>query len=132
MPFAAIISDSVALPKFKPLSSSNYTTWSGEMRAWLMRGGYWMLVKGEEQKPGSLVEVPNVAEVAEASEEMLKNRKIIKEFNGTKIKKIGVEVITEIAKPTGKPTTDESSATLAWSIKAGKAAGELYLALEPN
>ncbi|KAJ3489721.1 hypothetical protein NLI96_g1948 [Meripilus lineatus] len=82
------MSDSGALPKFKPLSSSNHTTWSGEMRAWLMRGGYWMLIKGEELKPGSLVE--------------------------------------------GKPTTDESSATLAWSIKAGKAAAELYLALEPE
>ncbi|KAJ3473511.1 hypothetical protein NLI96_g12966 [Meripilus lineatus] len=58
------------------------------MRAWLMRRGYWMLVKGEELKPGSLVE--------------------------------------------GKPTTDKSSATLAWSIKAGKAADELYLALEPD
>ena len=47
-----------------------------------------MLVKGQELKPGSLVE--------------------------------------------GKHTTDKSSATLAWSIKAGKAAGELYLALEPD
>ncbi|KAJ3475859.1 hypothetical protein NLI96_g11553 [Meripilus lineatus] len=72
------MSDSIALPKFKPLFSSNYTTWSGGMRTWLMRGGYWMLIKGEKIKPGNLVE--------------------------------------------GKLTTDKSSATLAWSIKAGKSA----------
>ena len=61
-----------------------------------------------------------MTEVAKASEEMLsphyngqravgqlekwgkiiENRKIIKEYNGTKIKKIRVEVITEIAKLT--------------------------------
>ena len=29
-----------SMPKFKPLSNSNYTEWSGEMRAWLMKLGY--------------------------------------------------------------------------------------------
>ena len=38
-------------PKFKPLSNSNYTEWSGEMKAWLMKLGYWKLVAGKELKP---------------------------------------------------------------------------------
>ena len=40
-----------SLPKFKPLSNSNYTEWSGEMKAWLMKLGYWGLVAGKEKQP---------------------------------------------------------------------------------
>jgi hypothetical protein len=42
---------SEGLPKFKPLSNSNYPEWSGEMRAWLMRNGLWKLVSGKLPKP---------------------------------------------------------------------------------
>ena len=38
-------------PKFKPLSNSNYTEGSGEMKAWLMKLGYWRLVAGKEKQP---------------------------------------------------------------------------------
>jgi hypothetical protein len=37
--------------KIKPLSDSNYPEWAGEMKAWLMRNGYWRLVNGKELKP---------------------------------------------------------------------------------
>jgi hypothetical protein len=42
---------SEGLPKFKPLSNSNYPEWSGEMRAWLMRNGLWKFVSGKLPKP---------------------------------------------------------------------------------
>jgi len=63
-------------PKFASLSSSNYSQWSGEMKAWLMKMGYWCIVSAKELKPV------------------------------------------------------EASAALAWQIKAEKAAGEIYLAVE--
>ena len=40
-----------ALGKIKPLSNSNYPEWAGEMKAWLMRNGYWRLVSGKEVEP---------------------------------------------------------------------------------
>jgi len=40
-------------PKFKPLSNSNYTEWAGEMKAWLMKLGYWRFVSGKEMRPKS-------------------------------------------------------------------------------
>ena len=45
------MSSSDSLPKFKPLSNSNYPEWCGEMKAWLMRNGLWRLVSGRETKP---------------------------------------------------------------------------------
>jgi transposase InsO family protein len=45
------MSNSESMPKFKPLSSSNYPEWCGEMKAWLMKNGLWRLVSGKETKP---------------------------------------------------------------------------------
>ena len=45
------MSTSDSMPKFKPLSNSNYPEWCGEMRAWLMKNGLWRLVSGKEIKP---------------------------------------------------------------------------------
>ena len=45
------MSSSDSLPKFKPLSNSNYPEWCGEMKAWLMKNGLWRLVSGRETKP---------------------------------------------------------------------------------
>jgi transposase InsO family protein len=45
------MSSSESMPKFKPLSNSNYPEWCGEMKAWLMRNGLWKLVSGRETKP---------------------------------------------------------------------------------
>jgi hypothetical protein len=42
------MASSESLPKFKPLNNSNYPEWSGEMKAWLMKLGYWRLVCGKE------------------------------------------------------------------------------------
>ena len=39
------------MPKFKPLSNSNYPEWCGEMKAWLMKNGLWKVVSGKEMKP---------------------------------------------------------------------------------
>ena len=36
------------MPKFKPLSNSNYPEWCGEMKAWLMKNGLWKVVSGKE------------------------------------------------------------------------------------
>ena len=33
-------------PRFKQLTNGTYRQWSGEMRAWLMKLGYWGLVSG--------------------------------------------------------------------------------------
>ena len=38
-------------PKFKSLNNSNYPEWSGDIKAWLMKMGYWKLVSGIEAKP---------------------------------------------------------------------------------
>ena len=38
-------------PKFALLNNSNYSEWSGDMKAFLMRLGYWGLVSGKEPKP---------------------------------------------------------------------------------
>ena len=48
-----IIMTTDTIPKFKPLSNTNYSEWSGEMKAWLMKLGYWRLVSGREIKPTS-------------------------------------------------------------------------------
>jgi len=45
------MSNSDSLPKFKPLSNSNYPEWCGEMKAWLMKNGLWRIVSGKETKP---------------------------------------------------------------------------------
>ena len=37
--------------KFKLLNNTNYSDWSGNMKAWLMKLGYWRLVSGIETKP---------------------------------------------------------------------------------
>ena len=50
------MSSSDSLHKFKPLSNSNYSEWSGEMKAWLMRNGLWRLVSGKETKPEEGIE----------------------------------------------------------------------------
>src|SRR5215510_13332824 len=63
-------------PKFALLSSTNYPQWSGEMKAWLMKMGYWQIVNGKESKPA------------------------------------------------------EGSGAITWQLKAEKAAGEIYLAVE--
>ena len=66
------------LLKFKSLNNSNYPEWSGDMKAWLMKMGYWKLVSGIEAKPA------------------------------------------------------EGKELLAWELKAEKAAGEIYLAVEQD
>src|ERR1700678_2295352 len=42
------MSSSDSMPKFKPLSNSNYPEWCGEMKAWLMKNGLWKVVSGKE------------------------------------------------------------------------------------
>jgi hypothetical protein len=44
---------SVETPKFKHLNNTNYPEWSGEMKAWLRKLGYWSIVSGKETRPGS-------------------------------------------------------------------------------
>lgn len=39
------------LPTFAKLSEDNYTTWSGEMEAWLRASGLWRLVSGKQKAP---------------------------------------------------------------------------------
>src|ERR1700678_1248220 len=41
------MSSSDLMPKFKPLSNSNYPEWCGEMKAWLMKNGLWKEAKAE-------------------------------------------------------------------------------------
>jgi gag-polypeptide of LTR copia-type/Integrase core domain/GAG-pre-integrase domain len=55
-------------PKFKPLSNSNYAEWSGEMKAWLMKLGYWRLVAGKEKQPSGKSD-PDTIEKWEAKAE---------------------------------------------------------------
>lgn len=45
-------------PKFEKLGKSNYPEWSGEMKAWLMKMGYWRLVSEKERRPSD----PDAAE----------------------------------------------------------------------
>ena len=45
------MSEHSSTPRFKPLNSGNYHAWSGEMKAWLMKLGYWRLVNGKDLKP---------------------------------------------------------------------------------
>ena len=45
------MSEHSSTPRFKPLNSGNYHEWSGEMKAWLMKLGYWRLVNGKDLKP---------------------------------------------------------------------------------
>ena len=55
--------DTVA--KIKPLNSSNYREWAGEMRAWLMRNGLWRLVSGKEARPSDAKELDKWEQKAE-------------------------------------------------------------------
>src|ERR1700742_4054086 len=52
-------------PKFKLLNNTNYGDWSGEMRAWLMKLGYWRLVNGKERKPSDSSKLDEWEEKAE-------------------------------------------------------------------
>jgi gag-polypeptide of LTR copia-type len=45
------MSSSESSLKFKHLNNLNYIEWSGNMKAWLMKLGYWRLVCGKEPKP---------------------------------------------------------------------------------
>jgi hypothetical protein len=47
------MASSELLPKFKPLNNSNHPEWSAEMKAWLMKLGYWRVVCGKEIRPGN-------------------------------------------------------------------------------
>jgi hypothetical protein len=38
-------------PNFSKLNSTNYTTWVGEMEAWLCSSDLWHLVSGKSTKP---------------------------------------------------------------------------------
>ena len=52
-------------PKISPLTSTNYSTWSQEMKAVLMRLGAWPLVAGKRSKPSPLnPSAPSATEVA--------------------------------------------------------------------
>ena len=39
-------------PSFARLTSTNYTTWSGDMEAWLKSQGLWRIVSGSQKRPG--------------------------------------------------------------------------------
>ncbi|RXW13923.1 hypothetical protein EST38_g11925 [Candolleomyces aberdarensis] len=38
-------------PSFARLTSTNYTTWSGDMEAWLKSQGLWRIVSGSQKRP---------------------------------------------------------------------------------
>ena len=38
-------------PTFAKLNAENYTTWSGEMEAWLRASGLWRIVSGKQIAP---------------------------------------------------------------------------------
>jgi len=44
-------STSSSTPSFPKLSSSNYSTWKGEMKAFLRTKGLWTIVSGAEKRP---------------------------------------------------------------------------------
>ena len=44
-------STSSSTPTFEKLSSSNYSTWKGEMKAFLCTKGLWTVVSGAEKCP---------------------------------------------------------------------------------
>lgn len=41
------------LPTFAKLNEENYSTWSGEMEAWLRASGLWRLVSGRQKAPST-------------------------------------------------------------------------------
>ena len=73
-------------PNFAKLSATNYSTWAGEMEAWLRASGLWRLVSGSVTPPS----LP------------------------------------------ASPTEAQLTARDAWESKADKAAGWLYLMVEPE
>jgi hypothetical protein len=75
-----------ATPNFARLNSTNYSTWSGEIEAWLCANGLWRLVSGSLTPPS-------------------------------------------LSSP---PTESELAARDAWEAKADKAAGNLFLMVEPD
>jgi hypothetical protein len=49
-------------PNFSKLNSTNYTTWVGEMEAWLCSSDLWRLVSGKSTKP-ALSTPPTTSEI---------------------------------------------------------------------
>ena len=54
------------MPKFKLPSNSNYSEWSGEMKAWLMQNRLWRLVSGKETRPKEAGEALEKFEIGRA------------------------------------------------------------------
>lgn len=77
---------SLSGPNFARLNATNYSTWSGEMEAWLRASGLWRLVSGSQSAP-TLPSPPSEAQLA---------------------------------------------AMDAWEAKVDRAAGHLYLMVEPE
>jgi hypothetical protein len=71
------MSASEGLPKIKLFSNLNYSKWSGEIRAWLIRNGLWKLVSGK--LPQTNEECP--MEILKLLEEAYLSKKLGAHFN---------------------------------------------------
>jgi len=77
---------STSSPTFKQLNSTNYSTWSGEISAWLKSAGVWRIVSGVSKAP----------------------------------------------KQSSPSKPEEEKSLKDWEIKSDKAAGWLYMMVEPD
>ncbi|KAJ3531360.1 hypothetical protein NMY22_g8184 [Coprinellus aureogranulatus] len=103
---------SSSTPSFARLSSTNYSTWSGDMEAWLKAHALWRIVSGSQPRPGSKPSPPASTRSPSASTSSDKDTTAVPTSAGDDSKLLELQD--------------------AWDAKSDKAAGWIWLMLEQD
>ncbi|KAJ3529437.1 hypothetical protein NMY22_g8996 [Coprinellus aureogranulatus] len=103
---------SSSTPSFARLNSTNYSTWSGDMEAWLKAHALWRIVLGSQPHPGSKPSPPASTRSSSASTSSDKDTTAVPTSAGDDSKLLELQD--------------------AWDAKSDKAAGWIWLMLEQD